>query len=181
MAYLELAENSDTIVEQAPEELYIFIPEDATGQNGVWVREDYFDHLTDDEWERTMSGLADFQPDMMNGIFDRMRENIAARRERRADRKEGRQESRMGRIEGREGGIFGGKLKNLIGSFLPDFGGGQQIPADFPTRGFDLDVGYQTPSFFERNKGLVIGGVLLLAVGGTVLALKMGKDDKKKK
>ncbi len=194
MAYLELAESGidyfqniqqadrtlSQTFEQYPEDLYIFIPDDETGQNGIWVREDYFDDLTDDEWERTMDGLADYQPEMMNGIFSRMRENIAARRQRRSERKETRQTTRTARIEGREGGLFGGKLKGFISSLIP---GGEQPyiePGVNGGRGFEVGFTTEQPTFFDKNKGwiLPVGGLLI--VGGIVMATR-SKDDKKKK
>ena len=186
MPYLQLAESgidyfqgiqnsTRTLAENNPEELYIWIPDDPTGQTGKWVREDYFDGLTDAQWEAVMGELADFQPTQMNGIFDRIRENIAARRQRRDERRSQRQESRMKRIEGREGGLFGGKLKGFISSLIP---GGDQTGM-MPATGFDTTGGMMTrdpnwniefgsqPSWFDRNKGWVlpVGGLAILGTG----------------
>lgn len=180
MAYLQLAENSNGFnryLAESPEEFYIFVPNDATGESGIWVREDYFDDLPESEWERVMSELADYQPEMMNGIFSRIRENIAERRERRAERKDARQTSRMERIEGRSGGLFGGKLKGFIGSLIP--GAGQQMQPGAmdmqPGQTRDLSIQWQDQpqSWAQRNKiPLIIGGV---AVAGGIIYLATRK------
>ena len=170
MAYLELAEgylNEQPgfvrYMAETPEDLYVFVPTTPDGSEGMYVREDYFDNLPPGEWERVMNELADYQPAHMNGIFSRIRENIAARRERRDERKTARQDSQMKRIEGRSGGLFGGKLKGFIGSLIP---GGDQAGMNMPTSApggmmptrdpwnIDFQAGQQ--SWFDQNKAWVI-------------------------
>lgn len=184
MAFLELAENSRTYggesfyqaLAENPEQLYIEIPDpnDITGQATMMVREDYFDNLPDHQWEQIMDEL---EPPMMSGLFDRWRENREKRRQRRDERRAARQESRMSRIESRESGLFGGALKGLtqnIGGALGGlFGGGQTMPMD--SRALDLQFTTQQPTFFERNKGLIIGAGVVVLVGGAYLIMKNKK------
>jgi hypothetical protein len=83
----------------------------------------------------------------------------------------------MERIEGRSEGLFGGKLKSFIGSIIP----GAQTPADqmpmTPTRDPVLDFSFQTqpPTFFERNKGLIIGVGAVVLIGGIYFITKKKK------
>jgi hypothetical protein len=195
MAYLELAEGYGGVTryqgmngftrymaENNPTELYVFVPDDPTGETGQWVREDYFDNLPDGEWEMVMDALADFQPDQMSGIFSNIRENIQERRERRAERKDAKQEAKMQRIENRSQGIFGGKLKNLVGSLIPDVGGAQagMMPQQGmpmtrdPQFSFDFQAGQQQ-SFFDRNKAWIIPVGAGVVIGGIYLATRKKK------
>jgi len=181
MSTLRLADNgpasnnwvtqSSHLAEKAPEELYLWVPKNLEGTKGIWVREDYFDHLPEDQWEAVMERLAPYQERFMSGIFSNIRENIAARRERRQERREARQERSLNRIE--SGGIFGGALTNFVQGV---FGGGQQEPVDqMPTRGLDVNVGYQSQTFWDKNKGwllpVIIGGGAL----GTIAIIRASK------
>jgi len=186
MPYLELAENVGGVdyyqslaQNTTTQDLYVFVPTDPSGQTGKWVREDYFDNLPPAQWEQVMEELADYQPDMMNGIFSNIRENIAARRERRGERKDARQDSKMERIEGRSGGLFGGKLKNLVSSFIPDMGGGagMNVPTGLPpmTRDMSIEFGTEPPSFFDKNKAWLIPVGAAALIGGVYLITKKKK------
>jgi len=163
MPHLQLAEGFTRYLAEDPKDLYVFVPSNYDGTEGQFVREDYFDNLSPQEWEMVMAELADYQPQQMNGIFSNIRENIAARRERRDERKEAKQQASIERIESRSEGLFGGKLRNFVGSLIPGAPAAAQTPIQQPIRGmmpnsraFDLDFSTQPPSFFEQNKGWLI-------------------------
>lgn len=172
MAYLELADNDPFHNLSAPaEELYIFVPNDESGQDGIYVREDYFDDLPAAEWENVMMQLAPYQPEQLSGIFSGMKERIAERRERRTDRRETRATKRETRAA--QGGIFGGIGKSIAGIFG---GGGQQALApDTSTRDFSVGFTDTPPSFLDKNKAWLIPVGIVTVVGGIYLATKKKK------
>ena len=177
MSYLQLAEREGEFVNYlaaSPADLYVNNPTNADGTEFIKVREDYFDNLPSDEWQRIMEELADYQPSNLSGLFSNIKENIAARKVRRTERQGAREVSKMQRIEGRSEGLFGGKLKNLVSSFLPG-GGAPQTDMSFdPQRGFNLDFQTQ-PTFMQRNKAW------LIPVGIGAAALTVYLITKKKK
>lgn len=174
--YLQLADNrkswydySQSLAETNPEELYIYVPHDASGETGVYVREDYFDNLPDAEWQATMEQLAPYQDVGMSGIFSGIRERISARKERRAERQETRQQKRLDRAGT---GLFGGKLKSFIGGLIP---GGEPQPIYSEDRG-GITGGVQFGAGevpFYKKPAFIIGS--LLVVGTTVVLLARSK------
>jgi len=136
--HLELAENGDYL--QDNDELYldqngelvegeedvspyVFVP-GQNGEEGVYVREDYFDDLPDGEWERLMMFLEANQPGLsLFGLGKKGRARRAERRERRGERKlmkiSTRAEGRAG-VAAAGGGIGGfiGKVGGAVGNIL---------------------------------------------------------------
>lgn len=132
--HLELAENDNMYLQQqgAPIEgeetisPYIFVPGQFEGQ-GVYVREDYFDNLNEDDWERTMMFLEANQPGLsLFGLGKKGRERRAERRERRAERKLLKIETRAAGRAGvaKAGGGMAGFGQALSGTLGSIFGGG---------------------------------------------------------
>lgn len=136
--HLELAEQSPDLYLQQNDEMiegeemspYIFVPGEYEGE-GVYVREDYFDDLPDDVWERTMEFLESNQPGM--SLFGFGKKGRARRLERRERRHERRLEKKGQRFASKEArvttradgtpGFFGtdGGLQGILGTV---FGGG---------------------------------------------------------
>lgn len=178
MAYLELAENYGgtnyySSLAEDPQDLYIFVPNDSTGESGMYVREDYFDNLSPLEWEQTMEALAPYQPEQLSGIFSGMRERIAERRERRTERKDARQEKRVARAGT---GLFGGKLKSFIGGLIPGQDPQQPAPSyQDPTRDFQIGFTDVQPTFWDKNKMWIIPAGAVVLVGGVYLLTKKKK------
>lgn len=163
MAYLQLAENAQS--EQAfynslaenPKQFYVFVPAEGTPNGGVWVREDYFDNLPADEWQKTMVALAPYQPQQMSGIISNIRENIQERRERRDIRRDARSE------QVQQGGTFGQRLLNTVGGI---FGKGDQAAQTKEMQLPDYQVQIGNEKQWYQNPLVIVGG--LAAVGGII-------------
>lgn len=139
--YLELAENGTNYLTQNDElyldqngELvegeeevspYIFVP-GQQGEEGVYIREDYFDDLSDHDWERLMMYLEANQPGMsLFGLGKKGRARRAERRERKQERKVQRIEARSGgrALVAQAGGGLAGLGQGLSGILGSIFGG----------------------------------------------------------
>lgn len=166
MSYLQLADDPYTrLAANNPKELYVFIPAGFMGATqDTYVREDKFDSLPENQYQIIMAQLAPYQP---AGLSDR-----ESRRAARAEKKSTRRDAKQKRVETRSAAISGvlqkggDLIKNLIGG-----GKGVDVQAG------GLDVSYNTePSFFEKNKTLVIvGGIAVLAGGVYLITRKKGK------
>lgn len=145
--YLELSENGNDYLQnndelyldqngalvEGEEEVspYIFVP-GQPGEEGVYIREDYFDDLADNDWERLMMYLEANQPGMsLFGLGKKARARRAERKDRRLERKlqkiGARGEKRA--VVARAGGGLAGLGQGLQGVIGGIFGGGQQAPA----------------------------------------------------
>ena len=166
MSYLQLADDPYTrLAANDPKQLYVFIPAGFMGATqDTYIREDKFDNLPENQYQIIMQQLAPYQP---AGLSDR-----ASRRAARAEKKSTRRDAKQKRVETRSAAISsalqkgGDLLKNIIG------GAGGSVDVQSGA----LDISYDTqPTWFERNKTLVIvGGVAVLA-GGVYLITKKKK------
>ena len=177
MAYLQLAEN---YLAASPMEMYIFIPAGFRGsEKDVYVREDIFDNLPENEYRQIMQELAPYQP---AGLSAKDPGKKAARKAERAAKKEGkggaaRREAKQLRVEtrakarGEGGGLFGKAIDAATNIF-----GKKDL--DVSVDGGSVDVSYDKPeeeSFFAKNKiPLLIGGAAVVA-GAIYLATKKKK------
>ena len=164
MSYLQLADDPYTrLAANDPKQLYVFIPAGFMGATqDTYIREDKFDNLPENQYQIIMQQLAPYQP---AGLSDR-----ASRRAARAEKKSTRRDAKQKRVETRSAAISsalqkgGDLLKNIIG------GAGGSVDVQSGA----LDISYDTqPTWFERNKTLVIvGGVAVLAGGVYLIAKK---------
>lgn len=164
MAYLQLAENPYYNLADMRKDLYIFVPEGFEGaQEDMYIREDKFDNLPENEYQILMAKLAPFQPDGLSG------KRGDARRARKDERRKQRQEAKQKRVETRSEalGKFVEKAGDIVGNIV------RKTPANVDVQGGGLDISYSTePSFFERNRvPLLIGGIALIG-GGIYLATR---------
>lgn len=163
MAYLQLAENNSeqafyNSLAENPKQFYLFVPNDQAPNGGVWVREDYFDNLSPEDWTKTMAALAPYQPQQMSGIISNIRQNIADRRERRDIRRDARTEAV------KQGGTFGSRILNTVSSL---FGKGDQAAQtrDMQLPEYQVQVGSTEKKWYE-NPLVIVGG--LAAIGGVI-------------
>lgn len=164
MSYLQLADDPYTrLAANDPKQLYVFVPAGFMGATqDTYIREDKFDNLPENQYQIIMQQLAPYQP---AGLSDR-----ASRRAARAEKKSTRRDAKQKRVETRSAAISsalqkgGDLLKNIIG------GAGGSVDVQSGA----LDISYDTqPTWFERNKTLVIvGGVAVLAGGVYLIAKK---------
>jgi len=170
--FLELAENANDYLQQNDElyldqngELvegeetlspYVFVP-GQQGDEGVYVREDYFDDLPDEDWDRLMIYLEANQPGM--SLFGLGAKGRARRQERRARRQERKVEKIGARARGRAGvARAGGGLGGILGGI---FGGG----AGAPVEGEELRLQKKKP-VWPWIVAIGGGGLLVVALAG---------------
>jgi hypothetical protein len=204
--YLQLADNGqdqwmDSLAEESPQDLYIFVPHDESGETGEWIREDHFDHLSPIEWNAVMDQLEPYQPSaQLSGIFSNFKEKRAARKEGRAQKKfdkregkslkksekerrkeerhAGRMSSRQSRQEKRltKGGSGFDMDKGMeIGGNILDTVGGMFGGGGGGDRGFEGGFSYgEEKSWMAKNWPiLAVGGVVL--IGGAYFLTKKKK------
>jgi len=193
--YLQLAESPYmSLAQQAPTELYIFIPQGFKGsEKDMYIREDKFDNLSDYDYQQLMFELAPYQPQGLSGKADRKQRREdrrakkatkggGARRDARQKRLDARMKAKVDKAAARGaggGGIFDkvvGAATNIFGK--GETGGDDAMQRDFSITGspgeFDVSIDNADgeESFFQRNKiPLAIGGAVLLA-GGIYLATR---------
>jgi|688.fasta_scaffold23022_12 LPXTG-motif cell wall-anchored protein len=188
MSYLQLAENDpyNRLAEGNPLNNYIFIPAGMLGmQTDTYVREDFFDGLSADEYQKTITMLAPYQNQGLSaiGAIAGIGLNVAKRLiQKRQERV----------AAGTAKPLFkaGGKLSNLVGKLkgmkaqaatdqnaMPAPTEKNQ-PFDVQASGniggteFNVTAGEEKESFIKKYKTpLLIGGGLLL-VGGAFLLLR---------
>lgn len=163
MAYLQLAENNSeqafyNSLAENPKQFYLFVPNDQAPNGGVWVREDYFDNLSPEDWTKTMAALAPYQPQQMSGIISNIRQNIQERRERRDIRRDARTEAVQ------QGGTFGSRILNTVSSL---FGKGDQTAQtkDVQLPDYQVQIGSEQKQWYQ-NPVVIVGG--LAAIGGII-------------
>jgi LPXTG-motif cell wall-anchored protein len=190
MSYLQLAENDayNKLAEGNPLNNYIFIPAGMLGmQSDTYVREDFFDGLSADEYQKTITMLAPYQNQGLSAIgaiagigLNVAKKLIQKRQERVA--------------AGTAKPLFkaGGKLSNLVGKLKgmkaqaatdQNAGGGEMEKKAFDINAsgnvagteFEIKAGEEKESFLQKYKTpLLIGGGLLV-VGGAFLLLRKKK------
>lgn len=149
-------------------ELYIFVPQGYRGASkDLYVREDVFDKLPQDQYDLMMQELEGYQN---TGLSGKGADRRQARRDKRAADKQKRIETRQGGKAARAeklGGILG-KVTDTIGGIM---GGGKQVDITAGGGGGSINI---TPddqeSFYDKNKTLIwigVGGIAL--VGGYML------------
>ena len=191
MSYLQLAENDpyNRLAEGNPLNNYIFIPAGMLGmQSDTYVREDFFDGLSADEYQKTITMLAPYQNQGLSaigaiaGIGLNVAKKLIANRQARV-------------AAGTAKPLFkaGGKLSNLVGKLkglkaqaATDQNAAvapieKNQPFDIQASGnvggteFNVTAGEEKESFIKKYKTpLLIGGGLLVA-GGLFLALRKKK------
>ena len=165
MSYLQLADDPYSyLAANDPKQLYVFVPAGFMGATqDTYIREDKFDNLPENQYQIIMQQLAPYQP---AGLSDR-----ASRRAARTEKKSARRDAKQKRVETRSAAISGALQKG--GDLIKNLIGGAQ-PIDVQAGG--LDISYdKEPSFFEKNKTLVIVGGLAVLAGGVYLIAKKKK------
>jgi len=190
MSYLQLAENDpyNKLAEGNPLKNYIFIPAGMLGmQSDTYVREDFFDGLSAEDYQKTIQMLAPYQNQGLSfagvgaiaGIGLNVAKKLIANRQARV-------------AAGTAKPLFkaGGKLSNLVGKLkgmkaqaATDQNAAvapieKNQPFDVQASGniggteFNVTAGEEKESFIKKYKTpLLIGGGLLL-VGGAFLLLR---------
>jgi hypothetical protein len=155
------------------QELYIFVPQGYRGASkDLYVREDVFDKLPQDQYNLMMQELEGYQN---TGLSGKGADRRQARRDKRAADKQKRIETRQGGKAARAekfGGILG-KVTDTIGNIV---GGGKQV--EFQAGGGEANISYKPDdqgSFYENNKTLIWVGVGGIALVGGYMLLKPKK------
>lgn len=171
MAYLQLADDPYThLAAGNVKELYLFIPAGFMGaEQDMYVREDKFDSLPENEYQILMAKLAPFQNTGLSGKgSDKRAERRAKRKAEKETKKATKREARQKRVETRSAALSSvlGKASDIVGGIL-----GKTPTVDVESGG--LDISYSTePTFWEKYKTpVIIGGVLLIG-GGIYLATR---------
>jgi len=179
--FLELAENNieaaeyyDPYQERNPylsaegDNPYVFIP-GMPGEAGVYVREDYFDNLTEEQFDNTMAYLDGVQQGM-SGIGNFFRKMKARRQERKQKKRDAKHTRKLDIIaaRGEAGTGIGGALKGIVSAFTG--GGALPPPPPFiPQPGGGLEPLPLPPKPMNWTP-IIIGGIALLVVGGMMRA-----------
>lgn len=168
MSYLQLAEDkSYYLAERNPKELYLFVPAGYRGsERDQYIREDLLDNLPEEVFNQMMNELEPYQN---TGLSGKGADRRAARRQRRQDRKTARRDAKQKRVETRSG-AFKGFVDTVGGAVSNIFGGGAKsdpgLDMSYTDGQFQATYG-EEPSFFEKNKFLIlIGGAAI--VGGVI-------------
>jgi len=178
--YLELAENNNqnyySMMAQAPAEssgdLYVYMPPQLTGGDGMYVREDSFDLLPDFQFDQLQNLLEPFQQRDL-GLFGLGKKGRARRQARRKER----QARKLQRIEvrGESGGGALGRIGNVISNI---FGGGPEEMA--PVYGPEPVYG-PPPRPFPTGAAAGAGAAAVGATAAAVAAAKAAKEEEELK
>jgi len=177
--FLELAENaynydapylSDHLSQAGEDSPYIFVP-GVPGEEGVYVREDYFDDLPDEDWEQLMGYLEGAQQGVGFLMFGKKA------RARRAVRRAKKRAAKLERVTVRaEGGGPIARLTAGIANIIRPQEGPPPDPSTYPPRirprmgaVFGGQIGTPPPRKINWMP-IIIGGVALVIVGGALLA-----------
>lgn len=190
--YLELAENQYSYMQENAVtvrdlyEYYIPVENDETGQID-WIREDYFDNLSDVEYQRLMSeasyramqlseaGMADAQMLSFMGFGKKAKERRQQRRDRRKARKDAKAESKIARAKARADRAASGtrwidKATETVGQIVGGITGGaaperstQDFSFEYETLPPGADVAKQKQWY--ENPVVIAGGLALLGLG----------------
>ncbi len=174
---LQLAEGNRKRTRVAKEtKPYIYMPNADGNGNGLYIREDHFDHLPNGQFARTMREIAPYQREVESGLMSEAeylssKADRKARRAARADRKKTKSDSKAAARVKRAGSAAGlfNKVLDTAGNLLPGGKQGAALPAtdDTPPK----DPWYKTtPGMFGIG-----AGVLLLLGGGYALTRKKKK------
>lgn len=182
MAYLQLAEGTPyqhlAANVAANTDKYIFIPQGFRGAaKDAYVREDVFDNLGDQEYQQLMFELAPYQN---TGLSDK-----ASRKERRTQRLDAKKEKVSIRQAGKTervkagGGVAGiiGKVGDVAKSILAP---GSSVDVNAGGTQLQIQTDGGEPTFWEKNKMLIIGGTSLVVLGGIAYAVSRSKKNKRK-
>ena len=172
---------------EGPTNPYIFMPNMETG-GGLYIREDKFDSMPNDQFKMLMRQLAPYQPEVENGQMseqqflgnreDRKKNRESKRNRRdqkanskaesrttRANAKQTRADAKKSKADSGQGGFDWDKVKDVGGSLIGsifnkggDASGGEVAPI------------VETP--FYKKPAVIIGGVVVLGVVGYMLTRK---------
>ena len=161
---------------------YIYLPAHLTGaQTGIYVREDYFDDLSPDEWKSMMWQLAPFQHEtQVKGMSETAQmADRASRKKRREERKKAKVDKKGAKNEikkakaeairtGKRAEMFSNIFKSVgdtVKSVMPGGAAGAAIDAMSPggsdTTGKYADSSEETPWY--KNPWVIGGGILGVA------------------
>lgn len=172
-----LKENYLTLSE-AIDDNYISVPNPQTGEI-LKVREDYFDSLTDTEWNNVMNFLEPFNStETMNGLFSKWRDRRKAKKDERVQRKiskiDARSKGKLERIQA--GGGLSGLVKGVVGAFT---GNRDEAPegVDQYGKSFNVEFGSEDtkPKWYKTPLGIggiAVGSALVLFAGYKLVTRK---------
>ena len=190
MAYLQLAE--DLYLSEDASEMYVFIPAGYRGApKDMYVREDYFDGMSDYEFSQIMDELEPYQP-MLSARADRKAKKAQRRADRKAKREAKRstskaaqrQAAKLERIKARQagkteraamGGGFGGALDKIGGIASNILGGGAGADQGIDA-GIDGSIDFSAGDMQAPKKNWIpwaVGGAVV--VGGLIFVLTRKK------
>jgi hypothetical protein len=180
---------------KTPDNPYIFLPQHITGApRDMYVREDYFDDLTDAEWKDMAWRLAPFQKSLHQGLSEgEFLSSRADRRKKRQERKEQKQQLKVEKKQAKNAikaakaeAIKSGKrsetVSNIMGAIggvankaLDIFGGGASLPGGRPGEVLPPDDDETRPRRAWYRNPWVIGGGLAALTTLVVVASKRRK------
>ncbi len=195
MGSLQLADAGNSAhLSQPPSHLYIWVPDDDSGETGKYVREDFFDVYSDVQFDAIMDLLAPYQDEGLEDnhlgfrLFGIGKPSARQqdRRDRRNTRKDQKIQMKDARIQKKlavgRGEIPGG-LESITGAISGIFGGGAQpdmepLPGGAMPRlgrGVSVDIGSGVGSTPNWVKPVAIVGGLLIIGGVIYMATKKKK------
>jgi hypothetical protein len=164
--YLQLAENRTPSSQS--DNPFIFIPDTSGQSKGLWVREDYFDSLPDDEFNRMMRKLAPFQPGTNGAMSEgRFLASRASRRQKRAEKKEKKAQIKKENKDRRASTIA--NLVNTFGGVASSIFGKKASPETEPETTPETEAPTSTPLY--KNPFVILAGLGLVG-GGIYLATR---------
>ena len=174
MGYLQLAEDPYMMLAEdvtRNKDKYIFIPEGYRGaQKDTYVREDVFDDMPEAAYRQMMIELGPYQNTGLSKKGNR-EERRAKRKSEKEAKKTARREAKQKRVETRSAafGNIGKGLTDVLGNVMGTKSA--DVSVDTSAGGLDVQIDTQ-PSWFERNKVLVLGGAAVVIIGGVLLMRK---------
>jgi LPXTG-motif cell wall-anchored protein len=173
---------------EGPENPYIFMPNFESG-GGLYIREDKFDSMPNDQFKMLMRQLAPYQPEVQTGQMseqqflgnreDRKKNRESKRNRRdqkanskaesrttRANAKQTRADAKKSKADSGQGGIDWDKVKDVGGSLIGKVfnKGGDE--------GADASAMVPEPKPFYKNPIVIVGGIIVLAGAGYLLTRK---------
>jgi len=172
MSYLQLADPYTRLAGGIDKSLYIFIPAGFMGaEKDVYVREDKFDNLPENEYQVIMQKLAPYQPQGLSGKrADRKAKEAADKEARRKERLEAKQK----RVETRSG-AFGNVLNKASDVLTGVIAGKSGVSVQTP----GVDVSINQPTFWEKYKLPILISSTVITIAGVAYFVTKNKKSKR--
>jgi len=175
---------------ESPEPTYVFMPDPTGKTTGIWVREDYFDNLPENEFVALMNKLEPYQPEdgmMHGGLLNKLFPGRADRVEARNEKKDAKTEIKLAKAEAIKAGTYTSPVADIIGNvastaaniFGGSIGAGNKgLPTEYPGSGGSATVNPDAIAkpWYKKPVVWVVGGLALAGIGYVVVKKRKKKS-----